>query len=67
MHETILSSGRDAVLVAIPFLAMLLVGFFRLDEIFASGSHRVRAGRPLTGFDANGEPMLSDPHCRRWN
>jgi hypothetical protein len=35
MHETILKSGWDSMLFAVPFVAMLLLGFFRLDEAIA--------------------------------
>ena len=61
MHDVILKSGRDAVLVAIPLLLLLFFGLFRLDELF--GRSVKKPGRPLpgSGLDANGQPFLTDP------
>jgi len=36
MHEPVLSSDLDNLVVAIPFIVMLLAAFFRLDELFAT-------------------------------
>jgi len=54
MHDTILSSGWDTVLFAIPFLGLLLAALFRLDGCFATpkrvaGRCRPRAGSTWTG------------------
>ncbi len=65
MHETILKSGWDTVLFAVPFLGLLLIGFFRLDEIFASNKKQIKR-RPAVGMDPEGEPYLSDPDGRMW-
>jgi hypothetical protein len=67
MHGVILSSGRDAFLIAIPFLAILIIGFFRLDEIFAAHPRSSRRRGPVSGLDADGEPLLCDPDGRRWH
>ena len=69
MHETVLSSGRDAMLVAVPLLGLLLVGFFRLDSLLASPRPRPEARlvrRPAPGLSADGEPVVSDPDGVRW-
>jgi hypothetical protein len=65
MHEQILSSTRDTLLFAIPFLGFLLMGLFRLDEVFYSPKRGRQARRPASGFDTNGEPILCDPDGRR--
>jgi hypothetical protein len=66
MTETLFLSGRDTLLLCLPLLAILLVGFFRLDELFAA-SHRPRQRHcPVSGLDVNGEQILSDPDGTRW-
>jgi hypothetical protein len=65
MHEAILHPGWETVLVAVPFVGLLLVSLFGLDRILAAprpGTHR---RRPATGFDKEGEPLLCDPDGRR--
>jgi len=66
VQDTILQSGWENLLVAVPFVGILLVGLFRLDEIIASPK-RVRAvKRPASGCDENGHLLLSDPDGRPW-
>jgi hypothetical protein len=68
MHDAaVLNSNLDSFLVAIPFLVFLLIGFFRLDEVFAAPKHRGQARRAPCGIDADGRPILCDPDGRRWN
>lgn len=67
MHEVQLNSTRDALLVAIPFIAILVLAIFRLDTIFASSKGSVRLDsrrRTGCGMDENGEPYLVDPDGR---
>jgi hypothetical protein len=66
MHDTTIHSNLDSLLVAIPFLVILLIGYFRLDELFASPKHRVRARRSPYGIDEDGVPILCDPDGKRW-
>ena len=66
MHDVILHSNWDSFLVGIPFLIMLLIGFFRLDELFAAPKQRARKARRASGMDAEGQIILSDPDGRRW-
>jgi hypothetical protein len=67
VHETIIKSGWDTLLVAIPFLVILFIGFFRLDGMLArkkkAGS---RASRPPSGLDEDGAPIICDPDGRPW-
>ena len=67
MHETILHSNWDTMLVGVPFIIMLLVGFFRLDELFATPKDRTRPTRAASGVDRDGQVIFSDPDGRRWN
>lgn len=64
MVDTVLSSGRDTVLVAIPILTLLLASMFRLDQLIAAPKETGRRDRPPCGMDRNGEPILTDPDGR---
>ena len=67
MHETILRPGWETALVAIPFLFILFVGMFRLDEILVSHKKEaVNRPRPLCGVDNDGAQILSDPDGKTW-
>jgi len=66
MHDAILCSSRDTLLIAIPFLGMLLAGLFRLDELFAAPKKVGRQRRPPCGLDLDGRPILCDPDGRPW-
>jgi hypothetical protein len=65
MHATIQSSGSDMLLIAIPFLVLLVVGFFRLDEIIAAPKKALRQRQPFSGMNEDGKLILSDPDGRR--
>ena len=67
MQDAILQSGWENLLVAIPFVGLLLVGFFRLDEIIASPNRDRTARRPFCGCDEDGYLLLSDPDGRPWS
>ena len=64
MQGIALQSGWETFLLAAPFVGMLLVGIFRLDEI-ATNPDRGRHNR-LPGNDQNGRMLLSDPDRRPW-
>jgi hypothetical protein len=65
VQDIILQSGWENFLVAVPFVGILLVGLFRLDEIIAS-PERARPGKrlPFSGCDEGGHLVLSDPDGR---
>jgi hypothetical protein len=67
MHETILKSGRDSLLFAVPFVAMLLLGFFRLDEVVAAPKRLAGHRWIECGEDEEGQTILTDMDGRRWN
>jgi hypothetical protein len=66
MHEIFLDTGWDTVLVAVPFLFLLALAVFRLDETFTQSRHNCRNGRPPCGLDLDGRPILCDPDGRPW-
>ena len=66
VQETVLKSGWDTILVAAPFIVLLLATLFRVDEIVAAGERGVRRHRASWGLDEDGEPQLSDPDGRLW-
>lgn len=66
MHSSILSSDLDVVFIMFPFIALMLVGMFRLDEHFAASGGTPRHRRAFCGPDADGAVLLSDPDGRPW-
>ena len=64
MQEPILISGRDTLLVAVPFILVLLIGVFRLDEVFSASRASLNRRRPACGLDEHGEPIFTDPDGR---
>jgi hypothetical protein len=61
MHEVYLNSVKDTLLVAIPFIAVLALGIFRLDTIFFASKRTINRRRPGCGMDGSGGPILVDP------
>ena len=66
MHDIALHSGWDTALVAVPFIIMLAVGFFHLDEVIYTPKSRSKKRRVPAGIDSDGSPILCDPDGRRW-
>ena len=67
MNDAGLHTNWDTLLVAIPFLIVLAVGFFHLDEVLATPKSRLaQQRRPVRGIDENGMQILCDPDGRRW-
>ena len=64
MDQHILLSGRDTLLVALPFVFMLLMSAFRLDHLIAAPKPLLNRRRPACGVDESGEPILRDPDGR---
>jgi hypothetical protein len=68
LHDIALQSGWETFLLAAPFVGMVLVGVFRLDEIATNSSRGQRPpfnGLSLNGpgfneNDENGRILLSD-------
>ncbi len=68
MNPSVLSSGWDTFLFGILFIGLLLIAFFRVDEIFAAPAppSTRRRKSTVTGIDEEGEPILCDPDGRQW-
>lgn len=54
-------SNADALLVAVPMIGILVVGYFRLDELVGTPRRRSARGHQLAGMDANGRVRSLDP------
>ena len=67
MTQSIAQSNSDVLLIMLPFMVMMAVGMFRLDEfLFASKSSKNGRPRTFCGPDADGNAELSDPDGRPW-
>jgi len=67
--DTIASNaGWDVYLFGIPLIALLVFGFFRLDQVFTSRKNQTpEAGRPLPDRKRHENSMRSDPDGRPWD
>ena len=69
MSESILRSNWDVLLIMLPFLVMMAVGMFRLDEhLFASKAQKPREGHATAHFAvrmATGMPPCQIPMVAR--
>ncbi len=59
-----LLSTRDTVLATFPFLVLLIMAMFRLDEMVAAPRRRRKRVSRVLEVDAAGEPILCDPDGR---
>jgi hypothetical protein len=59
--EPYLGSGLDALIVAVPCVALLALGMFRLDAVLAASPGANRSGHRFCGSDEHGEPVVCDP------
>ena len=64
MHEAYVNSTRDTLVFGIPFIAILVLGVFRLDGLLLSPKKTRKTGWSGCGLDQNGEPLLVDPDGR---
>ena len=64
MQGSVLNSGWQTALVAVPFIAMLMAGVFRLDELLRNPKRSVRRRRSAITIDEDGRPVLCDPDGR---
>jgi len=59
---SVLQSNADALLVAIPMIGILVVGFFRLDELVGKSNKKpVIHRRQIAGLDERGRQVCLDP------
>ncbi len=66
MHDTAGFSGWDTFVLMLPFIGMMAVGMFGLDEGLATSKGGKRCRRSFCGEDGQGRPLLSDPDGRPW-
>jgi hypothetical protein len=64
MDQNVLISGRDTLLIAIPFVLVLLVCIFRLDHLFAIQKGAAPNRRSPGGLDKSGNQIMRDPDGR---
>jgi hypothetical protein len=64
MNETIVTSGWEAILLAIPLIGILGMSLFRIDELMTAPKGGVENHRGFCTLDADGEPLLFDPDGR---
>jgi hypothetical protein len=58
---SVIQSNTDALLVAIPMIGILIVGFFRLDELVGKPKKQGMPRRQISGLDAKGRQICLDP------
>ena len=60
-------SGWDVFLFGIPLIALLVFGFFRLDEVFTARKGKTKDCGPATPPERKRKSMNSDPDGRSWD
>ena len=65
MNEMILTTGRDTLLIGIPMILLMLIGLFRLDELFSRPKKTLKRRRQWCQMGEDGVPVLSDPDGRQ--
>jgi len=61
-------TGWDVFLFGIPLIALLVFGFFRLDQVFtARKGGTFAARRPKPEVDKHEKSMRTDPDGRPWD
>lgn len=56
-----IQSNTDALLVAIPMVAAMFAGFFRLDEAIGRVQRPMEKGHSLSHWDEDGHPVCIEP------
>jgi hypothetical protein len=64
MNETLVTSGWQAILLAIPLICILGMTLFRMEELMTAHKGGVENHRGFCALDADGEPLLFDPDGR---
>jgi hypothetical protein len=59
-------SGWDTTILMVPFLGILVLYLFRLDERFAAPKAPSTSRRSFCGLDPQGRAHLSDPDGQPW-
>jgi hypothetical protein len=65
VHEAVLNSGWDNLLLGAPLIGLLFFGYFRLDQVFTAKGHAGHSQRrAFSGVGEDGEPLVHDPDGR---
>ena len=67
MYDPVVSSGWEVILFAILSVGVLMLSFFRLDELLASSKRKENHWQAGYGLDRHGNPVLCDPDGRTWS
>ena len=67
MQAAILNPGWDGFLVAIPFLLMMMIGFFHLDEIVTASTRRTPRLWKNDSQDEGNPSIFSSAGGRQWH
>ena len=67
MDQNASKTGWDVFLFGVPLLALLIFGFFRLDEVFTSRKKQASPASRPTANDKYREAWRSDPDGRPWD
>ncbi len=65
--DTFLHLDWVMILFAVPFVGLLLLSVFRLDERALAPGRMAIHKRPAVRLDRNGEPLLCDPDGHTWS
>jgi hypothetical protein len=67
MHQATFNAGWDTFIFGVPLIALLFIGYFRLDEVFTSSKNAsVPQPRPIPTTVKDCSTMLTDPDGRPW-
>jgi len=67
LQDVALQSGWESFLLAVPFVGMVIVGVFRLDQIATRPRREGGVRHRLQGNDELGSALMSDPDGRPWD
>lgn len=67
MHSSVLHEDWDEFILIVPLVALLVFGYFRVDEIFGKKKQAHGMRRPSQpAADPAEESMMTDPDGRPW-
>jgi len=66
MYQSFLKPGFDTLVIAVPFVSVLLIGHFRLDQIIAAPRRKTKPMAPAFRLDERGRMLMTDPDGRPW-
>lgn len=64
MHDVGFASGWDTALFMAPFVAMMAMSLFRVDERVTSPRRSGKTSRRFCHLDGQGKPIVFDPDGR---